>query len=277
MARTSVADHVKDAAELLKQRPEGKAAPAFATVRPRPTMVRLETIEVDSLQPRKDIGDISDLVASIRQHGLIQPLVLEALDSKRFRLIAGQRRFRASQEAGLDVVPAIVRTVEDQQRLEIQLIENLHRKDLNPFEEAEGYKRLLDEFNLTHAQVAEAMGKSRTHITQSLSLTKIPEDIRTQCQSSDIALSRDVLYLIAKQRTAARMLEVLQDARSGRTFEERRERARKGKARTDKAKKPKAVYETRHGATVIVQSLSDTLTPSQTENALKEALRKATT
>lgn len=275
MARTNRADELKATADLLKRPGAAGASQPFGSDRPRPTNARLANIDLDPNQPRKDPGDISDLVASIREHGLIQPLVIEPVDSTRYRLIAGERRYRACQQAGLDVVPVIVRTVKDQQRLELQLIENLHRKDLDAFEEAAGYQRLADEFNLTQAHVAERMGKSRTHVTQTLSLARIPEEVRAKCQSSDIALSRDTLYLIAKQPTPAKMLEVLQDAQTGRPIEERRARARKGEARETTPKKPKQVFSTEQNATVIVQSLTTRLTKPQTIEALKEALKKA--
>ena len=275
MARPSVGSQVKGAVEALLDKSAGKAAPAFASERPRPTNLRLTQVELDPTQPRKDVGDISDLVSSISTHGLINALVVEQVDSKRFRLIAGERRFRACKQAGLKVVPAIVRTVEDQQRLELQLIENLHRKNLDPFEESAGYQRLMEEFSLTQAQVAQSMGKSRTHVTQTLSLASIPEEVRVRCQSSDIPLSRETLYLIAKQSVIEKMLEILQDSQSGRPFEERRQRARKGAARTTTPKKPKEVYSTNHGVTVIVQSLSEELDREQSIEGLKEALQKA--
>ncbi|MBI3735947.1 ParB N-terminal domain-containing protein, partial [Candidatus Sumerlaeota bacterium] len=123
MARPHPSDLVKEAAEQL-------AAPAqtgdvFGAGRPRPTMLRLADIEPDMTQPRIDLGDVGDLSASIREHGLIQPLVVSPIDGVKYRIIAGARRHEACRLAGLTIVPAIVRTDRDQRRLEIQLIENL--------------------------------------------------------------------------------------------------------------------------------------------------------
>ena len=276
MARPNVADQVKDAADLLKGKVRGKSKPAFSTDRPRPTNVRLATIQLDPSQPRRNIGDISDLVASISEHGLIQPLVVESIDSKGFRLIAGERRFHACKEAGLDVVPAMVRTVKDQQRLEIQIIENLHRKDLDPFEEAMAYKRLMDEFNLTQEQVAKRVGKSRTRITETLSLNRIPDEVREQCLAPDIAPAKETLFLVARQDGTEKMHAILKAARDGASKDEQRAKARKGEPRTSsEAKKPKQAFKTEHGATVIVQSKTTVLNKKQVIGALEDALDQA--
>jgi len=240
--------------------------------------IRLEDIEPDPEQPRKDPGDLEGLAASIKQHGIMQPMIVSPVDDHRYRIIAGERRYSAARLAGLRTVPVLVRTVQDHNRLQLQLVENLHRKDLDPFEEADGYQRLTQDFNLTHENMAEQIGKSRTHITQTLSLSRIPAEVRVLCQSSDIKLSRDTLYLIAKQDDQARMLDMLQAVRDGLPHEARRERARKGEPRTDSsapAKKPKQVYSTSQDATVIIQSLTDTLTVEQSIAALREALAKA--
>lgn len=275
MARPTVADQVKDAADLLKEKATGKSRPAFSTDRPRPTNVRLATIELDPSQPRKNIGDISDLVASISEHGLIQPLVVESVDSKGFRLIAGERRFHACKEAGLDVVPAIVRTVQDQQRLEIQLIENLHRKDLDPFEEASAYKRLIEEFNLTQEQVAKRVGKSRTRITETLSLNRIPDEVRKECLAPDIPIAKETLFLVARQDDTEKMHALLKAAHDGASKDIQRAKARKGEPRASTEKKPKQAFSTKHGATVIVQSNSTGLDRKQIVSALTDALDQA--
>jgi len=239
-------------------------------------MLRLADIEPDLDQPRIDLGDVSDLAASIREHGLIQPLVVSPIDGVRYRIIAGARRYEACKQVGLAVVPVIVRTETDQKRLEIQIIENLHRKDLNPFEEATGYRRLKDEFNLTDAEVAARVKRSRSRITEILSLTRIPEAIREECRRTDISLA--TLIQVAKQETADQMSRVLEDARGGISYVERRELSRKGKPRTPtkgSATKPKTIFRTSQEAVVIVQALTEKLTPDQTLIALEEALQQA--
>jgi ParB family chromosome partitioning protein len=264
--------------EKFKQIGEGKAKLGFdplANDVARLTTLRIEDIEPDPSQPRKDIGDIEGLQASIVQHGILQPLIVSPLDANRYRLVAGERRFRAAQAAGLKSVPALVRTVEDHRRIQVQLVENMHRKDLNAFEEAEGYQRLGQEFSMTQEQIAQEVGKSRTHVTQTLSLMRIPVELRQECQTSDIPLSRDTLYLLAKQDSQERMRELLAAAKNGLGKEEQRERARKGAPRTSSGSKPKKVFSTAQEASVIVQSNIDDLSTERVIAALEEALRQA--
>lgn len=267
--------------DKLKQAAEGGSSLGFdplAGDEARLATIRLTDIEPDPDQPRKNMGDVEGLMASIAQHGIMQPLIVSPLDDTRYRLIAGERRYTAAKALQLKTVPALIRTVKDQNRLQLQLVENLHRKDLDPFEEAFGYQRLLEEFNLTHEQMAEQIGKSRTHITQTLSLTRIPPEVRERCQNSDISLSRDALYLIAKQDSIEKMLDILLGTEAGLSHEERRERARKGEPRpvSTGLKKPKRVFNTKQEASVIVQSTTDRLGHEQTVSALEEALEQAT-
>lgn len=239
--------------------------------------LKVEDIEPDPTQPRKLIDDLEELKGSIRQHGILQPLVVSPIDSNRYRLIAGERRFTAAKQLNLRTVPALVRTVQDHHRLEIQLVENLHRKGLDPFEEAGGYQRLAEEFSLVHEEIAKRIGKSRSYITQTLSLTRVPKEVQEKCQTSDIHISRDTLYLVAKQDSEEKMLEVLALATAGQPKEVQREAARKGAARQQSSarKKPKVAFSTAQEATVIVQSQTDDLTKERTVAALEEALSRA--
>src|SRR5689334_6665039 len=142
---------------------EGKTTLGFdplANDTTRLAQLSVGNIVRDPNQPRKDIGDISGLKNSIQEHGILQPIVVSPLDQSRYLLIAGERRLTAAIELGMPTIPALVRSVHNHQRLELQLIENLHRKDLNPFEEAQGFKRLIDEFNLTQEQVGQRVSKS---------------------------------------------------------------------------------------------------------------------
>lgn len=278
MAKKSAAENVKRVANMLLGGGNGEAKPPFLHQhRPTPKLLRLDHIELDPNQPRKNIGDISDLAASINEHGLIEPIVVQPAGSNLYRVIAGERRWHACKQVGLEVVPCMVRTPTEQQTIEIQLIENLHRKDLDPFEESDGYRRLKEEHSYTDAEIAQRMSKSRTHVTQTLSLTKVPPAVRTKCQSSDHHLSRDTLYLIAKQPNEGKMLAVLDDAVSGLPIEERRARARQGAAREGVTPtKPKWAYSSSdHHVTVVVQSHNSTLTKGRRIQALREALQKA--
>src|SRR6266480_335261 len=133
--------------------------------------VSLDSITPSPLQPRKDFGAdaLSELVESIRQHGIIQPLIVRTIDG-RHELIAGERRWRAAQEAGLGEVPVIIRSASDRDVLELSLIENLQRTDLNPIEEAQGYARLAGEFGMRQEEIAQKVGRSRAAVANAMRL-----------------------------------------------------------------------------------------------------------
>ncbi len=130
-------------------------------------------------QPRQAIDEESlvELAASIREHGVIQPLVVTQVGDE-YQLIAGERRWRAAQLAGLTSVPAIIKETTPQQTLELALVENVQRADLNPLEEAGAYRQLMDEFGLTQEQVAERVGKSRTAVANTVRLLRLPDDVK---------------------------------------------------------------------------------------------------
>ncbi len=137
-------------------------------------------ISTNRFQPRKGFDEeaLASLTASIRELGVLQPLLVRRLDDDRYELIAGERRLRAAKRAGLPSVPVIVRAVDDTTSLEHALVENLHRQDLNPLEEAAAYQQLIEEFHLTHDQVAARVGKSRAAVTNTLRLFQLPPAIQ---------------------------------------------------------------------------------------------------
>jgi len=141
--------------------------------------LRISQIEPNRNQPRKvfDEEALQALADSIEKHGLIQPLLVEPLEKDRYRIIAGERRWRACRMAGIDSVPAVIRTVTEQQNMEIALIENLQREDLNPIEEAKGYRSLSELYHMTQEQIAESVGKSRPAIANAMRLLSLPEQI----------------------------------------------------------------------------------------------------
>src|SRR5436305_3130365 len=141
---------------------------------------RLDTIIPSPLQPRKNFAPeaLQELVDSIRQHGIIQPLIVRRIDG-RYELIAGERRWRAAQEVGLSEVPVIVRTASDLEVLELSLIENLQRTDLNPIEEAQGYSRLAEEFGLRQEDIALKVGRSRAAVAYAIRLLDLHPQIQT--------------------------------------------------------------------------------------------------
>jgi ParB family transcriptional regulator, chromosome partitioning protein len=152
--------------------------------------IALDQIEVNPKQPRHDFDAdaLNELAASIRMHDIIQPLTVSKLPNGKYRLIAGERRFRASKIAGIKDVPVYVRQANDSQLLELSLLENLQRKDLNAIEIALSYKRLMDELEYTQEQVAERMGKERSTVANYIRLLKLPPDIQVAVRTEVISM-----------------------------------------------------------------------------------------
>lgn len=153
-------------------------------------MVRLIEIEPNKAQPRKtfDENALAELADSIREHGIIQPLLVRKLDSGGFQLVAGERRWRASRMIGLDEVPVVVKDLSDTEVMELGLIENLQREDLNPLEEAAGYKELMATYGLTQDQVSKRVGKSRSAIANSLRLLNLPDQVRPYLMNGQLSM-----------------------------------------------------------------------------------------
>jgi ParB family chromosome partitioning protein len=186
-------------------------------------LLPLSSIRPDPSQPRAEVGEIGDLVASIREKGVLEPILVraesrgsgeprpteEAGSPPRFTIIAGERRYRAALEAGLFEIPAIELDVSDQEALEIALIENLQRRDLSPFEEAEGYRALAELHQYSQEQIAKAVGKSRPLVAETLALLQIPLPLRKVAQDLGIR-SRSLLLEIAKAGDPARMKALLE-------------------------------------------------------------------
>lgn len=152
--------------------------------------IPLEQIEVNPKQPRHDFDEeaLSELAASVKMHDIIQPLTVSKLPNGKYRLIAGERRFRASKIAGLKDVPVYIRQANDVQLLELSLLENLQRENLNAIEIALSYKRLMDELDYTQEQVAERMGKDRSTVTNYIRLLKLPPDIQIAVRSGALTM-----------------------------------------------------------------------------------------
>jgi ParB family chromosome partitioning protein len=171
----------------------------------------VELIQSGKYQPRRDMNPegLEDLANSIRAQGVIQPILVRHLLGGRYEIVAGERRWRAAQLAGLTEIPAIVREIPDEAAIAIALIENIQREDLNPVEEAMALQRLLEEFSMTHHQVAEAVGKSRASVTNLLRLLTLPIEVKTLLEHGDIEMghARALLTLSADaQIAAARMI-----------------------------------------------------------------------
>lgn len=150
----------------------------------------LDVIQRGKYQPRRDIDPVTldELANSIRAQGVMQPIVVRSIGSGRYEIIAGERRWRASQQAGLEKIPALVRDVTDEAAIAMALIENIQREDLNPIEEAIALQRLQQEFQLTQQQVADAVGKSRVTISNLLRLIALPDEIKTLLSHGDLEM-----------------------------------------------------------------------------------------
>ena len=177
-------------------------------------MIPLELIEPNSEQPRSNLGNIDELADSIREKGVLEPILVRAAGPNRYQIIAGERRYRAATLAGLDEIPAIELDVDDQETLEIALIENIQRKDLTPFEESEGLLVLQQKFDYTHERIARVIGKSRSTVTETLLLNEIPERIRALCREAGIA-TKSVLVQIARAGSEKAMVEVVRRLAAG--------------------------------------------------------------
>jgi ParB family chromosome partitioning protein len=173
-------------------------------------MVAIEKLAPNPNQPRTEFGDLSELVLSIKEKGVLEPLLVRPSDvGGRYMIIAGERRYRASQEAGLTEVPCIELDVDDKAVAEISLIENLQRKDLTPFEEADGLQALNTRFGYTHEDIAKRIGKSRSSITETISLATMPPEVRDECRRADIG-AKSTLLQIVRQPSVEEMIGLAQ-------------------------------------------------------------------
>jgi len=174
-----------------------------------PTIRVIPTVKLvpNPQQARSELGNIKELMASIKEKGILEPLLVRPKGDK-YEIIAGERRYIAAKNIGLKVVPCIEMDVEDNEALELALIENLQRKDLEVFEEADGLKVLADAYGYSHNQISEKIGKARSTVTEVINLSKIPNDIREMCNEYNIR-SRSVIIEIAKQKNKDDMLKLI--------------------------------------------------------------------
>jgi ParB family chromosome partitioning protein len=194
-------------------------------------MVPLDKIRPNPDQPRKALGELRDLTASIKEKGVLEPLLVRYVPrDDAYYIISGERRYHAATAAGLMEVPCIEKIADDGETLEIALIENLQRKDLTPFEEADGLQRLAEQFSYTHEDIAKKISKARSSVTETLSLRNIPESLRRRCLDRGIT-SRSLLLQIARQSDHKKMAETLQRiVRGGLTRDEARKERREEKS-----------------------------------------------
>jgi len=167
-------------------------------------MMDIERVTPNPHQPRKHFGDLSEMVASVKEKGILEPILVRYdQEIDQYMIIAGERRYQAAKLAGLSKVPCIEVDVDNRGMLEISLVENLQRKDLSPFEEAAALKRLSEHFRYTHEEIARKLGKSRTVVTEALSLAKLPEEITERCRHADITSKSMLLQIVRQDSTEA--------------------------------------------------------------------------
>jgi ParB family chromosome partitioning protein len=176
--------------------------------------IAIHLIEANPDQPRSAMGDLEELTKSIASKGVLEPILVRQGEHGRFTIISGERRFRAALEAGLSEIPCIEMDVSDSELLEIALVENLQRKDLTPFEEADGYRSLKDRHGYTHEQIAEAVGKSRVSVTEALAIGRLPERVKEECRRADIS-SKSFLLELGRLRSEEMMHEAVKAWVSG--------------------------------------------------------------
>jgi ParB family chromosome partitioning protein len=185
-------------------------------VKPSLKVIPVEYIEVDPQQPRKNLGDLRELAASIRERGLLQPIMVTQNGPNKYVIIAGERRFTAAKEAGLKEIPALIGAVENsRERFELQIIENLHREDLNPIDEAYAYQRLIKDFGMKQRELAASLTKSPAAISQTLKILDLPEHELNELQTSKVSLSKSVLLEVANEENPAKRRRLIEKAKLG--------------------------------------------------------------
>lgn len=234
---------------------KSEAAKTAENVSRETSEIKLSLIEPNTGQPRKDFDEesLGELAASIREHGVIQPIIVKKT-GQTYRIIAGERRWRAARLAGLKEIPAIVREYDDKETAEIALIENIQREDLNSIEEARAYKALLEDYQLTQEELSKRVSKSRTAITNSLRLLQFDDDILSLIESGELSAghARAILSVNGKKAQYKAAREVINNGLSVRDTEKLAKRYNAEKAE----KKPKKEEE----SDMYIKALADELT-----------------
>ena len=227
--------------------PKGAVTPVTvaAVSEPQPGEV-LRKLPIDQLQPGKyqprrdmDEGKLAELAESIKAQGIIQPILVRQIEGGRYEIIAGERRWRASRLAGLDEVPAVVRELEDRTVIAMALIENIQREDLNPLEEAEALARLVSEFTLTHAEAAQAVGRSRASVSNLLRLIDLPIGVRVLLETRRLEMGHARALLTLAPELASKLAqEAADEGWSVREVEHRAQQFAAGKVPGARKAKP---------------------------------------
>ena len=191
-------------------------------------MIPIEEIEPNPYQPRQQMGDLSELTASIREKGILEPLIVRRHEG-RYQIISGERRYQAALQAGVKELPCVERNVDDLETLELALVENIQRKDLTPFEEADAFGQLVNQHGYTHEALSTRIGKSRTSVTETLSLNTMPEEIKNLCRLADIT-SKSLLLQVVRCETPEKMSALIEQIAAGKmTRDEARQASKPAK------------------------------------------------
>jgi ParB family chromosome partitioning protein len=209
------------------------SAPAGA---PIGRLLPIDLIDPNPEQPRQAMGDLSELMASIAEKGILEPLIVRARGG-RYQLIAGERRYQAAVQVGLRDLPVVIRDTDDAEVIELALIENLQRKDLTAFEESEALYSLAHRNGMTHEDLAKRLGKSRTAITESLALHKMPDEVKALCRMADIS-AKSLLLEIVRQSDTRKMIALVE--RITKDGNATRQRLREEAPKAAKRGRPKA-------------------------------------
>jgi ParB family transcriptional regulator, chromosome partitioning protein len=218
-------------------------------------LVPLSAVIPDPDQPRSAMGDLSELVSSIQHVGVLEPILVRPLNGstngvaasvgQSYKIISGERRFRASMEAGLSEIPVIVMDVAEDEALEIALIENLQRKDLTPFEEAEGFRALAERFGYTHEKISQTVGKSRTVVTESFALLQVPPVVREAANALGVT-TKSILLELLKVESPEEMILLLEEvAGRGLSRDDLRRRLRTDKKKDGTERKRPFIFQYR--------------------------------
>lgn len=254
---------------MSKQRGLGRGLGAFFPemeedlLQQSPVEIPIAEIVPNPFQPRREFSpeSLEELAESIKTHGVLQPLLVRKVDGKH-QLIAGERRLRAAKMAGLFTVPVVLKDIDDRTAMEIALVENLQREDLNPLEEAEAYKKLMDEFQLTQEEIAKTVGKSRSAITNTLRLLNLPEEVRDRLVEKKITPghARALLGLETSEDQIAACEEILKRDLSVRETEELVRQWAKGNVSRETSTESKIPRRKIPGISLQLQALMEDLT-----------------
>jgi len=201
-------------------------------------MIPIDEIVPNPHQPRQQMGDLSELTASVLEKGILEPLIVRRQGSE-YQIISGERRYQAAIQAKLTEIPCVERDVDDRETVEIALVENLQRKDLTPFEEADALAHLASQYGYTHEMLAKRIGRARSSITEMLSVANMPDEVKQLCRLADIS-SKSLLLQIVRQESPEKMIALVEKiSREGLS----REQARRVTARPRKGRPKNFVFK----------------------------------